>query len=291
MKIIDREHIDTEAWDRTISEAEEMPVFMESIYLDAVAENWCLLSNETYTAGLPLPYVLRAGQKVLYTPIYMRYLMAHELNLQDFLPELRLHFSDFEFSLSEPLEGMTSTATVFQHIRVGEEPLLSTQAKRMLKKAQLAGLEAVLDEDYQTVLQVIESELAGKIRGINQKSIVSLRRLMEAYYSKGRLLVFRIEGAGGIVCIRNAHTLLYLKGAVDGESKKQGAMYLLMNTAIAYARSQRLHFDFGGSRAEGVKKFNHNLGAKDCVYYQIIESGGPLWYRLAKKWKRKWIRK
>lgn len=264
---------------------------MESTYLDAVAENWCLLINESYSEGMPLPYVVRAGQKVLYIPIYMRYIVPYNLDVEKSLPLLRQHFSDFEFSLDQPLDGMQSNSIVYQQITTNDEPVLSTQAKRMLKKAQQAGFEAVIGDEIEEVLKRIESELSGKISGINQKSMIHLKTLMKSYQKLDRLLVFSIEGVGGVVCIRNMHSLLYLKGAVDEQSKRNGAMYLLMKTAIDYAGQHNLNFDFGGSRAEGVKKFNHNLGGKDCVYYQIIESGGPIWYKLAKRLKRRWIKK
>ena len=62
-------------------------------------------------------------------------------------------------------------------------------------------------------------------------------------------------------------------------------MYLALNTAIENAIDANKNFDFGGSKVEGVKGFNHNLGGKNVVYYLYENVNYPWWYRLMKKMK------
>jgi hypothetical protein len=93
---------------------------------------------------------------------------------------------------------------------------------------------------------------------------------------------------GGLILVEYKNSLLYLKGAFSKESKDQGAMYAAMNEAIAYARSNSLRFDFGGSRVEGVRRFNINLGGQDVHYAVLKWNHAPFWFNFLKKMKGKW---
>ncbi|MGY8927293.1 MAG: hypothetical protein ACKVJC_08360, partial [Flavobacteriales bacterium] len=74
-----------------------------------------------------------------------------------------------------------------------------------------------------------------------------------------------------------------LKGTVTEEVKKNGGMYLALNSAIETADSNNKVFDFGGSRISGVKKFNSNLGGEDISYYFLEENKAPLWHKVISK--------
>ena len=73
MKIVEREHIDIHKWDDLVALSKDATLFSLSHYLDAVAENWCVLVDENYSKGIALPYSIRLGIKCLYTPIFSRY--------------------------------------------------------------------------------------------------------------------------------------------------------------------------------------------------------------------------
>ncbi|MFN5909909.1 MAG: hypothetical protein ACK45H_01115, partial [Bacteroidota bacterium] len=73
MKIIERADLNTYKWDALV-ERSGGTVFSCSFYLDAVAENWCVLVDDSYTMGMALPYTVRAGQRMLCTPVFVRYL-------------------------------------------------------------------------------------------------------------------------------------------------------------------------------------------------------------------------
>ena len=81
-------------------------------------------------------------------------------------------------------------------------------------------------------------------------------------------------------------TVLYLKGAFTDEAKKNGAMYAAMNSAIQQAKLAGKNFDFGGSRVEGVRHFNLQLGGMDRVYYYHQWDNSPFWYRWVKQLRK-----
>ena len=89
----------------------------------------------------------------------------------------------------------------------------------------------------------------------------------------------------GIILIEFNGVLLYLKGASFSDFKKNGAMYALMDFAIAYAQQNNLIFDFGGSSAEGVRRFNLNLGGIDIQYGVYQSEKTPIWFKGLKRIK------
>ena len=42
-------------------------------------------------------------------------------------------------------------------------------------------------------------------------------------------------------------------------------------------------FDFGGSRVQGVRNFNQNLGGRDVHYSMLNWNNSPEWYKVAHK--------
>ena len=106
---------------------------------------------------------------------------------------------------------------------------------------------------------------------------------MKAAKNQGVLSSYELQQGGGIVCLENESQIFYLKGTVAEKVKKNGGMYLALNSAIESADDNGKLFDFGGSRISGVKKFNNNLGGEDVSYYFLEENKGPLWHKLISK--------
>ena len=57
---------------------------------------------------------------------------------------------------------------------------------------------------------------------------------------------------------------------------------------VAYVKEKGLLFDFGGSRVEGVRRFNVNLGGKDSFYSSIEWNNAPFWFNWLKKMQGIW---
>lgn len=291
LKIIERQNIDVLKWNALVSSCADTP-FSYSWYLDAVAENWKIIVNDDYSAGMALPYSLRLGVEILYTPIFSRYTeWLGETNEIDAKSIVKNEFKVIEFTTRQPFFEFESNKWDYQAIGKNDELKISNQAERSLKKASSSDLKAKIGIDYSNVQQQIEQELAGKHIGLTHASMPRLYKLFEAAKSEGKILVFEIcddKVRGGIVSIETQNSILYLKGAVDEETKKNGGMYLALQSAIDYARSKGLNFDFGGSRIDGVKKFNHNLGGKDTVYHAYNINNASYWFNTARSLKNKW---
>ena len=298
MKIIQREHIDIEKWDNLVSASPYNAVFSLSTYLDAVAENWCVLTDDDYSKGIALPFTVRLGIKVVYTPIFVRYLewFGKEIvALESIKTTIQNEFQQGQLSSTVCFENNNSGDFIFQISENQAEQLINSQAKRMLSKFEKAGFTINLEADEEEVLKIIYAELPQKVSSLNDKSLTSLDALVKSLKNIQLLKVVAVKKentiVGGLFLVEFNHSLLYLKGAFTPESKKEGAMYGAMQYAIELAKKQNKRFDFGGSRVEGVRRFNVNLGGKDVIYRSFEWNNSPLWFKILKRAKTAWKRK
>lgn len=297
MQIIERENIDVDRWDALVASTIDSSAFSYSWYLDSTAENWCALVDSDYTQGIALPYTVRAGQEILYTPIFVRYLEILGTGSIDQaeIQKIRDRFKIIQITFRQPVLGNDHEEYVYQCICDRKERRIGSQAKRSLSKAIKNEYSVRQGKEIISIISSIQDQLEGKFTGLDRNTIDNLTKLFEEAANQDCLHSFEVVSGdqclGGIICIRKGNQFLYVKGAVTNEAKKNGAMYLALDSAIEYALNNELIFDFGGSRVKGVKDFNHNLGGKDVVYFAYTVNNGPVWFKLARRIRNKWIKK
>jgi hypothetical protein len=297
MKFIEREHIDIERWDTLVKTTPGSDVFSLSVYLDHVAENWCIFVDEEYTRGIALPYVVRLGIKLCYTPIFVRYMEWFGLPMDDhrLMVELKHQFQSGRLQTKNKIRTRKLKRRIYQQIDSDLIPETNTQTKRMLSKYERSEISLNWDDDIPAVMKFIRSELPIKVTSLDKKSIDRLENLVHALKEHDllRMVVASDEDRrlGGLFVVPFNGSMLYLKGAVGKESKDMGVMYGAMQMAIDEAQNEGLHFDFGGSNAEGVKRFNYNLGGEDKKYYVVDWDHTPGWYRFIMKVRNLWKRR
>ncbi|MCR9173583.1 MAG: hypothetical protein NXI10_13865 [bacterium] len=286
MNFLDREQIDTKKWDELVR-SKGKSFFSYSWYLDAVAENWCILVNDDYSQGIALPFTKRLGVEILYVPIFSRFLHPMGEFGTSQVQQIQERFSVIEFATTTELFG-SSQQRVHQIITDFEQRKLSSQAKRSLKKAINSGIQLTGNSSYKYVVSAIEEELQDKFKGVDADKIEGLKGLFQSAKQHNFLKVFEVsdgQETGGIVCLVDETQVLYLKGACPDKLKKNGGMYLALNAAIEFAQEHNLHFDFGGSNIHGVQRFNKNLGGVDQSYHYFESNRAPFWFRWARKLK------
>lgn len=297
MKFIEREHIDIEKWDALVRSTPGSSVFSLSVYLDNVAERWCIFVDDQYTRGIALPYVVRLGIKLCYTPTFVRYLEWFGLPMDDhrFMVEIKHHFPSGRLQTKHKIRTRKLKRRVYQHIDLGMLPESNNQTKRMLNKYERSEVKLAWEDDIPAIMQYIRSELPLKVTSLDKRSIDRLEKLVNALKEQDLLkMIVASDGEqklGGLFVIPFNGTMLYLKGAVGRNSKEMGVMYGAMQLAIEKARQENFNFDFGGSNAEGVKRFNYNLGGEDQKYYVIDWDRTPRWFRVMMKIRNLWKRK
>ena len=294
-KLVERADLDVQKWDELVARTENAALFSFSYYLDAVAENWCALVDENYSVGIALPYSVRAKQHILYTPIFVSYLeilgsLEDTRSMKDFI------FANFKIIEAEFKQPILGTPTeVFTTQLLDPNQKRKGQVNRMLNKAKRFELEVVRSTDWQRVFAFIESELGGKFSGMTSISLERLKKAYSAAEQKNAIQVVEIrknsECVGGIICLESDDQLLYSKGATVEASKENGGMYAAIDAAIQVAIDANKQFDFGGSRVEGVRRFNTSFGGSDLEYFSYRIDKSPLWFRLLREINRRWFKK
>lgn len=283
MQLEQAKDVDLKRWDSMV-EMSGATIFSTTTYISSTAENWAVAWNEDKSGGILCPYTLRMGVKVLYPPFFHRYcewVGENPPQLTTLIAFLKECFQVAHFQLGWKKIGVFENG-VYQFIEPGKKKL-NQQAKRALK--QVGNFLVVEGDNSNELIGLIQYELAGKIHGIEESSIRILERLTDALKEKYLLqLNLTQEGVwlGGIWLIKFNNRLLYLKGTVTSEAKKQGGMYHLMNHAIDLAEKEGLLFDFGGSNAQGVQRFNLNWGSENQVYHLITWNHAPIWWKVVR---------
>ena len=297
MKFISRENIDCQKWDDLVAKTPGASIFSLSSYLDEIAENWMVYVNENYTKGIAVPYAVRLGVKTCYTPIFitkLEWLGENEDELIQFGKEVQTHFPIGYFCIRQPLQEINSEEFIEQIIPSDSILSLGSQAKRMINKSDKLAHRIERSSERSAIFSLIRSELLPKISSLTEGSIHRMEKAIEKISEQGQLQILSVfhgnKFVGGLFLIDFNQTVLYLKGAFTDDAKKNGAMYAAMNTAIKQALSEGKSFDFGGSRVEGVRYFNLQLGGLDRTYYCHQWDNSPVWYRWAKQ-LRKALRK
>lgn len=289
MKFIERADLNIAKWDALVNSDASASFFSYSWYLDAVAENWCVLVTDDFSAGIALPYSRRLGVEILYVPIFGRHSHVFGSLNSSSLEAITKRFKVREFAITTSLFGQEQER-VHQVISDFENRKLSSQAKRSLKKAKNTDVVLTDNENYDSIFLAIQQELEGKFQGVNAERLQRLEKLFTNAQENGVLKVFEVtdgKETGGIVCLESETQVLYLKGACPENLKRNGGMYMALNAAIEYAQSKNSIFDFGGSNVEGVKRFNTNLGGSDQAYYFHEVNKAPFWFQWARKIKNR----
>jgi hypothetical protein len=289
VKLIYRNEINLEKWDALVRSKPDAAVFSLSTYLDAVAENWCIYVDENYTKGIAVPFTIRLGVKICYTPKFITYIEWFGTQKSDFsevITSLKAHFSQGFFSVLTAPDSNSPNPFVCQVIPLDSVVVYNSQANRMFSKFEKSHLKVAYLQEENTILEIIRQELPAKVASLDTKALDSLAVLLSALKKEGLLKTLAVSEngnvVGGLFLVDFNESVLYLKGAFTKESKKNGAMYGAMKFFIEATRSEQKMVDFGGSRVEGVKRFNTNLGGTDRIYSYYEWNHAPFWFNCLK---------
>ncbi len=296
----EHKHIDLQKWDTCIANSSNSSVFVTSWYLNAVCPNWSALVLNDYEAVFPLAENSKLGIPYLYQPLFTRYLGVYssgeisEKLVADFFDAIPPTYKYIEFSLHENnpfhITDFEKKERLFQVLEMAcsYEDLIKGfkgDAKRNIKKAEKNELHVTNEITPKQVVDLFKNNKGRELKGLNESDYKSLTNLMSAALDNYSGFMVGIKNqentlvAAGFF-ITHKNRILFLKGSANAEGKNTGAMYLVLNHVFkTYSNSYHL-FDFGGSSVETVASFNHNFGAKDCVYLQVKRNRLPFIIKL-----------
>lgn len=276
---VEESHVLNKAeWDAFV-QLHKGTLFNLSAYLDATAEHWLVIWNEQKTGGIPISYTIKAGQLVAVTPFFARYLewVGAGFDPKALFDFLQQHFAVGDLNVKNDF-GFGEKKH-YQMLALNDLSL-NQQAKRSLKKATSFTISS--EDRFDDLNSLLQSELAIRVSSINALSLMKLESLVKQTSDlKIKQLNLWNEGqwCGAVLYIEAADHLLYLKGTVKAEERKNGGMYRLIHQLIQLAFESNKYLDFGGSNVENVRRFNCGFGAKDKEYTSLSWNHAPAWWK------------
>ncbi len=289
MKLVKSKDINRKKWNELVKK-NQGSLFFRSEYLDLFAKNWMIYIDESYTKGAAFVYNEQFKVKIIYPSFYQRNCEFYELSKEEInnclikiQEECKIGqiYSEFD---NLDLKYTLKTSRKYQVLDIDVSK--NSLAKRMLKKAEKSEFE-IKNCSFEALKPILEAELIDKIPGFDLTNSSHLQKLFnfEEIQSKIYILGFYKQNIlkGGMVFIIENSKIIYLIGASDAESKKNGGMYLCMNQAINLAKNTNFEFDFGGSNIDSIRQFYLNLGGSDKNYYAYSWDKTSLIFKLIRK--------
>ena len=265
-----------------------------------VCKNWSALILNDYEAVFPLTLNSKYKISYLYQPFFTRYLGVYskiactETMVNAFFEAIPSNIQFIEFNIHENNNfteaDFQKKERFFQFLDLNKAYQDIFQdykgdAKRNLKKAEKNNLKINENIAHEKIVNLFRNNKGKQIKELHSKDYEILKSLMIACnihkcgIALGVMNTSNELIAGGFF-IRTKHRILFLKGSANAEGKALGAMYLMIDELLKTYAQKIDCFDFGGSSLESIASFNHNFGAKNCVYLQVKKNNLPFIVKL-----------
>ncbi len=279
---ISRKEIDVDKYNNCIKNSIESRIYAYSWYLDAVAENWSVLSFNDYEIVMPIPWKSKYGIKYIYTPPWIQQLgvfskkeRLSENQLEQFIKRIPSYFFKIELSLnsSNVLENCHPNYILYLDksydlIYEGYRKLRARNLERA-KKQQIKVSIVPLDK----VLRLHANEKPKEIKTF-QANFVCIKALFHSVSKYSNIHVLGCENEdgdlmGGAVFLMDSKRITYLFSIVNKEGKAKNVMTLIIDEIIKENANSSLILDFEGSSIKGVATFFKSFGAINEPYYSL----------------------
>ncbi len=288
LRWIQQKDIDKEKWDKTIAESRNQMIYGFSWFLDAACPGWCAIIAGDYEYLFPVKGKRKLGIPYFYMPLFVQQLGVYstskvsaeicELFLEKLTSkfkaiEVYLNYSNFtvkeDIKLSRRIGQWIDLKQGYETIKSG----YSTNLTRNLKKAINHQVTIAEESDPRAIRKLFEEGRGLLLGEIKKQDYIRLESILLALQQNTSTKIFVARDAqheivaGGFFA-QSQNRVIYIKGGVTNAGKELNAMHLLVDYAILhYSREGVEIFDFGGSVAEPLIRFNRNFGGIDYTYY------------------------
>lgn len=287
MKIISNRAIDRSRWDKIVLENSALKMYNLSWYLDTVAPEWEVITDEEGLFQLPVPVRKKMGMKYVFAPNFIQCMQIcstekpsteTEVQFLEFLLKQYRHVH-FNFLPQNDLKEFAHLKS--KHRRNIEMDLTSADfefsenTKRNIKKADKEHVDVRFgNTNFEDVKQLFLGGIhAKKIPNDfleDGKLIFRQMQMKSELLHAGAFKNNELMAAAIFVLFR--HDLVFLFSGSTADSKKNGAMHLLISETIKHvsAKNKALkRIDFEGSDHEGLARFYRSFGGKEKLYLQL----------------------
>ena len=295
IQYLQHNQINKEKWDECINKSINGIAYVYSWYLDVVCKNWSALILNDYEAVFPMALNSKYKISYLYQPNFSRYYGVYSQTIitsehvNDFFDAIPNNIKFIEFNIHETNifehSDFQTKERMFQFININKPYQEIFQdykgdAKRNIKKAEKAHLKIIENVAPKNIVAIFKENKGKQLKDLHKNDYLSLQNVMNTANSKKYGISLGVTNAtndliAAAFFIQSNNRILFLKGSANAEGKALGAMYLIIDTMLKKYAQKVNYFDFGGSSIENIASFNHNFGAKNCVYLQVKKNNLP----------------
>lgn len=247
--------------------------------MDCVSENnWGIITNASYSTGLPLAYKKRRGYSNIYQPFYSMFsdVLSPQAQIDEYLETVKNDFDFIHFTSQNKSKKHTVSNRVAQFLLLNKYKGLdsySENGQRLVKKALKNELLFEKHSDANEVVSFFKNNKGNELKEFKPKDFLRLKKLISttlehqsgfcAHVKKGN----EILASGFFTTYKDRIT--YVKGSVNEEGRKLGAMHFLLHSTIDSAKNAYSIYDFGGSNNKKLAEFYYKMGGTDFHYFEI----------------------
>jgi hypothetical protein len=287
MKLIKSIDLNKKKWNELVLK-NKGSYFSFTHFLDAVAKNYAVLTDENYTKGFVIVYNEISKIKIIYPAIFGRTTEFFNMSNIEIQAELKKIKTEFKTGLIQSeLNLNLENKTIKKYQQLENEIQLNSQAKRMIKKAEKIGI-TLKNCDSKEFIPILKSSLSGRINTMSSADWDKLNLLCEKLTFEGKIIslgIYNIEGdlCGGVIFSLTNDKIFYILGGALETEKLNGGIYLAMQQAIKTGLNSSKKIDFGGSNIDSIRQFYQNFGGTDVEYYSYSWGNSPFYFKILRK--------
>lgn len=302
IRYLTHKEIDKKEWDKALDRSHNRLPYAQSWYLDRVCPNWEALVLNDYKAIMPLTSKKKYGLFYLFPPYFAQQLgifsekIIDQAFLQRFLDSIPSKYQFIELNLN--------TRNTFKVENYKSKPnrnieLDLSRDYEVLKKKYSDDIARNIKKAHKNNVQIKNGIDAGEIIHMFRKNTGKKISNLKTTHYKVLSLLFddlrkhdQLETTGafingklcaGVVWLKYPGRSVFLFSANNSESRKNGAMHLMIDNFIKQNAGKNMILDFEGSNIDSLARFYKGFGSDEYVYLQIRRNRLPKLVRWIKK--------
>jgi hypothetical protein len=298
--------IDKVKWDNCVNNSINKLIYVESIYLDKVSENWDAIILNDYEAVMPLTWKKKLGIKYLYQPAFFQQggiFCSHTLSaevIESFISLASTHFKFAEITLNHLNTTINSNSFYTTSLRNNYILKLNSAYEKLTEKYALDVKQSLTrlskfqlqykqSDDYIAVIKQYKKLYKERLPSFVNKDYTNFEELCEFYYNQKKLVVRHVfdkdnlEILSSVLMLKDENRLYNIVSCIFPNGKKFLANYFLYDALINEFSDQNLIIDFEGSDVPGIAYFYEKFTKENEPYPYIKWNNLPAPIKLIKR--------
>lgn len=292
VKYISNAAIDRVLWDECLAKSACNLIYLQSYYLDAMADDWDAIVVNNYEAVMPLPFRKKWGIKYIYHPAFIQQLglcsTNKNISLDDILPTIKKHFKYADLYLNYTNIGIQNAASKINYVLKLSNPYnfyvenYKNDLKKNLKRSNREFLEYRNDNSIEETISIYKKSYGARHTSITDNDYTNFLQLCNKLETNKKAFTRSVYDeaenlfAIGLFLLHN-NRIYNVMNTTTALGKTNAANHFLFDKLIEEFSNSNYFLDFEGSELPGVKSFYENFYPENEPYfYYKINNLNPI---------------